>query len=176
GSGYKTLTLAEANPGATVIGIDLSEKSLEMARQRLSYYGFTQAQFHVLPLDQIAQLGLKFDYINCDEVLYLMPDLVETFQILKAALKPKGILRGNLHSLYQRQNFFRAQELFTLMGLMQGNPAESEINTVIETMQSFKEGVPLKRETWQPKDAAERPHGVCVDEFLVSRRPGLYPT
>jgi SAM-dependent methyltransferase len=172
GSGYKTLTLAEANPGATVVGIDLSEKSLDMARQRLSYYGFTQAQFHVLPLDQIAQLGLEFDYINCDEVLYLMPNLVETFQTLKAVLKPQGILRGNLHSLYQRQNFFRAQELFTLMGLMQGNPAESEINTVIETMQAFKDGVPLKRETWQPKDAAERPQEYVLMNYLFQGDQG----
>ncbi|MBI4782438.1 MAG: methyltransferase domain-containing protein [Oscillatoriophycideae cyanobacterium NC_groundwater_1537_Pr4_S-0.65um_50_18] len=172
GSGYKTLTLAEANPGATLVGIDLSEKSLELARQRLSYYGFTEAQFHQLPLDQIAQLGLKFDYINCDEVLYLVPDLVQTLQTLKSVMKPNGILRGNLHSLYQRQSFFRAQELFTLMGLMQGNPEEAEINTVLETMKAFKDGVPLKRETWQPRDAAHHPQQYVLMNFLFQGDQG----
>lgn len=172
GSGYKTLTLAEANPGATVVGIDLSEKSLELARQRLHYYGFTQAQFHALPLDQIAQLGLEFDYINCDEVLYLMPDLVPALATLKAVLKPKGILRGNLHGLYQRQHYFRAQDLFALMGLMQGNPSEPEINTVLETLQAFKDGVPLKRETWKPQDAAKHPQEYVLMNFLFQGDQG----
>jgi 2-polyprenyl-3-methyl-5-hydroxy-6-metoxy-1,4-benzoquinol methylase len=172
GSGYKTLILAEANPGATIVGIDLSENSLELARQRLSFHGFTAAQFHRLPLDQITQLGLEFDYINCDEVLYLVPDLVQTLQALKSVLKPKGILRGNLHSLYQRQNYFRAQELFTLMGLMQGNPAEAEINTVLETMKALKDGVPLKRETWQPKGASEYPQQYVLMNFLFQGDQG----
>lgn len=172
GSGYKTLSLAEANPGATIVGLDLSEKSLELARQRLNFYGFTETQFHQLPLDQVTQLGLEFDYINCDEMLYLVPDLVETLRILKSVMKPKGILRGNLHSLYQRQNYFRAQELFTLMGLMQSNPEEAEINTVLETMNSFKDGVPLKRETWRPKDASGNPQQYVLMNFLFQGDQG----
>ncbi|MGV0027436.1 hypothetical protein [Phormidesmis priestleyi] len=85
---------------------------------------------------------MKFDYINCGEVLYLMPDLVQTLRTLKTVLKPKGILRGNLHSLYQRQNFFRAQQLFTAMGLMQRNPEETEIGVVLDTMNALKKKHP----------------------------------
>lgn len=172
GSGYKTLTLAEANPGATVVGIDLSEKSLELARQRLIYYGFSQAQFHCLSLDEIAQLGLEFDYINCDEMLYLMPDLAEALATLRSVLKPSGILRGNLHSLYQRQTFFRAQELFTMMGLMQNNPSEVEINVVLDTLRSLKDGVPLKRETWQPTSAEKDPTEYVLMNFLFQGDQG----
>jgi 2-polyprenyl-3-methyl-5-hydroxy-6-metoxy-1,4-benzoquinol methylase len=172
GSGYKTLLLAEANPGATIVGIDLSEKSLELAQQRLTHYGFTQTQFHTLPLEHVTQLGLEFDYINCDEVLYLVPDLVQALKSMKAVLKPRGILRSNLHSLYQRQHFFRAQELFTLMGLMQGNPAETEINTVLETLKSLQDGVPLKQQTWQPKSAADNPVEYVLMNFLFQGDQG----
>jgi len=172
GSGYKTLVLAEANPGATIVGIDLSEKSLELARQRLDYYGFTQVQFHALSLDQVTQLGLEFDYINCDEVLYLMPDLVQALEALKAVLKPSGILRSNLHSLYQRQHFFRAQELFTLMGLMQSNPTDPEINAVLDTFKAFKDGVPLKKETWNPQTADADPQEYVLMNFLFQGDQG----
>ena len=51
GSGYKALVLAMANPGAQIVGIDISEKSAELARQRLQYHGFDNAEFHVLPID-----------------------------------------------------------------------------------------------------------------------------
>lgn len=173
GSGYKTLVLAEANPGATIVGIDLSEKSVELARERLRFHGFTEAQFHALSLDDVAQLGMKFDYINCDEILYLMPNLVQTLQTLKAVLKPHGILRGNLHSLYQRQNYFRAQQLFKRMGLMQGNPEEAEISVVLETMRALVDEVPLKLQTWDPKNADERPQEYVLMNYLFQGDTGF---
>jgi ubiquinone/menaquinone biosynthesis C-methylase UbiE len=74
GSGYKSLVLAEANPGAKIIGVDISEKSVDLARQRLQYHGFDNTDFHVISIEQLPQLGLDFDYINCDEVLYLFRD------------------------------------------------------------------------------------------------------
>lgn len=35
GTGYKSLILAEANPGAKIVGVDISEKSIELALERL---------------------------------------------------------------------------------------------------------------------------------------------
>ncbi|KAM3098073.1 class I SAM-dependent methyltransferase [Phormidesmis sp. 146-35] len=172
GTGYNTLLLAEANPGATIIGIDLSQQSVELARERLRFHGFTEIQFYTLPLNEVSQLGMKFDYINCDEVLYLMPDLVQTLRTLKTALKPKGILRGNLHSLYQRQNFFRAQQLFTAMGLMQRNPGEIEIGVVLETMKAIKEEAPLKRQTWNPQQAIDSPQEYVLMNYLFQGDKG----
>ncbi|MBD3885557.1 methyltransferase domain-containing protein [Phormidium tenue FACHB-886] len=172
GSGYTTLTLAEANPGASIVGIDLSAKSIELARERLRFHGFTDVQFQVLSIDDVGRLGRKFDYINCDEVLYLMPDLVETLKALKSVLKPKGVLRGNLHSLYQRQNYFRAQELFTAMGLMQGNPEQTEIGIVLDTMRALGDTVPLKQQTWNPKQSVERPQEYVLMNYLFQGDQG----
>jgi SAM-dependent methyltransferase len=172
GSGFKTLVLAEANPGATIVGIDLSEKSVELARARLQFHGFTHVQFHAMPIRQVSRLNMKFDYINCDEVLYLMPDLAKTLKTLKSVLKPTGIIRGNLHSLYQRYHFFRAQELFTIMGLMQGNPEETEINVALDTMKALKDGVPLKQQTWNPAQAAERPQEYTLMNYLFQGDQG----
>ncbi|MEC4868651.1 MAG: class I SAM-dependent methyltransferase, partial [Jaaginema sp. PMC 1078.18] len=128
GSGYKSLVLACANPGAKIVGIDLSEKSIELARLRLQYHGFDNVEFHALAIDELPRLNLQFDYINCDEVIYLTPDIVETLQLMASVLKPDGIIRTNLHSALQRRNYYQAQQLFKMMGLMEDNPEEMEID------------------------------------------------
>ena len=148
GSGSKSLVLAEANPGAKIVGVDISEKSVELARQRLHHHGVDNTEFHVISIEDLPQLGLEFDYINCDEVLYLFPDPSVGLQAMKSVLKPEGILRANLHSSLQRVYYYRAQEVFKMMGLMDENPEELEIELVREFMNSLKNQVELKAITW----------------------------
>lgn len=148
GSGYKSLVLAEANPGAKIIGVDISDKSIELAKQRLKHHGFDHTEFHTLSIEELPQLGLSFDYINCDEVLYLLPEPSAGLQAMKSVLKPDGIIRANLHSSLQRTQFYRAQEVFRLMGLMDENPEELEIELVRDTMKALKDKVELKARTW----------------------------
>ena len=148
GSGYKSLVLAEANPGAKIVGVDISENSVELARQRLQHHGFDNTEFHAISIEDLPQLGLEFDYINCDDVLYLLPEPVVGLQAMKSVLKPDGIIRANLHSSLQRAQYFRAQEVFKLMGLMDENPEEMEIKLVREIMTSLKDNVMLKSITW----------------------------
>ena len=76
GSGWKSLILAEANPGAKIVGIDISEESVKLAQQRLKFHGFDHVEFHAISIYDLPSLGLEFDYINNDEMLYLLPDLV----------------------------------------------------------------------------------------------------
>jgi 2-polyprenyl-3-methyl-5-hydroxy-6-metoxy-1,4-benzoquinol methylase len=151
GSGYKSLILAEANPGATIIGIDLSEESVKLAKVRLDYYGFTNTEFHAMPIEEVSSLGLQFDYINCDEVLYLVPDPPLVLESLRSVLKPNGILRTNLHSAAQRAAYYRAQELFRAMGLMDKAPDDEEIRVATQTMQALKPEVIARLQSWQDR-------------------------
>ncbi|MEG3836764.1 class I SAM-dependent methyltransferase [Microcoleus sp. Z1_C3] len=148
GSGYKSLILAEANPGAKIVGIDLSEESVKLARQRLQYHGFENIEFHTLSIEELPSLNQQFDYINCDEVLYLLPDAVVGLQAMKAVLKPDGIIRTNLHSSLQRSSFFAVQKVFKIMGLMDDNPREMEIELAKEIIQDLKDDVAIKSRTW----------------------------
>ncbi len=157
GSGYKSLVLATANPGAQIVGIDLSEESVNLARQRLKYHGVENAEFHVLAIEDLPALNRKFDYINCDEVLYLFPDPALGLQAMRSVLAPQGIIRSNLHSALQRFSYFRSQELFKLMGLMDGNPEELEIEIAIETLKALKKDVDLKLRVW--RDEYEQEEG-----------------
>jgi 2-polyprenyl-3-methyl-5-hydroxy-6-metoxy-1,4-benzoquinol methylase len=151
GSGYKCLQLAVANPGAKIVGIDISPASIDMARERVKYHNIENAEFHAMLLEDLPSLGMQFDYINCDEVLYLLPDPVVGLQSMQAVLAPKGILRTNLHSSLQRAVFYRAQAVFRQMGLMDSNPEDFEMNLVREVMQSLRDGVDLKARGWRPE-------------------------
>lgn len=170
GSGYKALALAQANPGAKIVGIDLSEESVKLAKKRLQYHGFENAEFYALSIEELPSLGMEFDYINADEVLYLLPDLVTGLQALKSVLNPQGIIRGNLHSSLQRENYFRCQKIFKMMGLMDENPGELEIEIVRDIMQSLKKNVKLKATSWNEKK--EKTEEFCLANYLLQGDKG----
>ncbi|MFB2935475.1 class I SAM-dependent methyltransferase [Aerosakkonemataceae cyanobacterium BLCC-F154] len=148
GSGYHTLGLQVANPGAKIVGTDISEESVKLARTRLEYHGFNDLDFYVIAIEDLPQLGLKFDYIYANEVLYLVPDPVAALQAMKLVLKPEGIIRTNLHSSLQRFNFYKAQKIFKIMGLMDESPGELEISLVREIVASLKNNTGFKVSSW----------------------------
>jgi len=173
GSGYKALALAEANPGAKIVGIDLSSNSIDLAKKRLDYHGFENAEFYTLGIEDLPSLGLQFDYINCDEVLYLTDDPAVALKAMKETLTAEGIIRGNLHSLYQRAGIYRMQEVFNLMGLMDDNPEDMEIEAAVETMKALKDGVQGKAQTWNSKQyEGENQKGAVLANYLLLRDKG----
>jgi ubiquinone/menaquinone biosynthesis C-methylase UbiE len=151
GSGYTSLTLAEANPRAKIIGIDLSEKSIEIAQERLKYHGFNQAEFYVLSIEDLPKLNIKFDYINCDETLYFLPDPLQGLKSMRSVLQPEGIIKGNLHNSTQRIHYYHAQQLFKMMGLFDNNPEDFAIEVVRETIKALKDHVFHKAMIWKPE-------------------------
>jgi 2-polyprenyl-3-methyl-5-hydroxy-6-metoxy-1,4-benzoquinol methylase len=176
GSGWNALVLAVANPGATIVGIDISEESINLARYRLQHHGFENAEFHVLAIADISQLGLQFDYINCDEVLYLLPDPIAGLKSLQLVLKPDGIIRTNLHSALQRSHYFRAQRFFKIMGLMEGNPGDAEMAIVTETMQALNDQVDLKAVTWNSKfEHPETQWTILMNHLLLGDKGYMIP-
>jgi len=166
GTGYKSLVLAIANPGAKIVGIDLSEESVKLADKRLLYHGVANAEFYALKIEDLPSLGLQFDYINADEVLYLLPDAIAGLQAMKSVLAPDGIIRTNLHSSNGRAGVFRAQAAFKAMGLMNGSPGEVEIEIVRETMEALQDEVGLKAFTWN-SDRAQDEGWIMANYLLV---------
>lgn len=162
GTGYKSLELAVANPGAKVVGIDLSQQSVDIGRQRLHHHGFTDAEFYATSLENLPELGLAFDYINCDDTLYFLPDPLAGLQAMQSVLQPDGIIRANLHSIYQRSHFYRAQKLSDFLGLMDNAPSSMEFSAIRELMSSLKDDVSLKANVWMTNLDV-----VMDDEFLA---------
>jgi SAM-dependent methyltransferase len=165
GTGYTSLVLAAANPGAKVIGIDISPVSIDLAQKRAAFHGYENVEFQTLGIYELAQLGLTFDYINCDEVLYLLPDPQQALREMRSILNPHGIIRTNLHSYYQRQDYYQGQELFKLMGLQDHAPQKPEIEKVRGTMAGLVDRAYLKSQTWEPSYNTDDESVLC--NFLL---------
>ena len=152
GSGYQLLALAIANPGANIVGVDISPKSLELAQQRLAYHQIENpSHFHCLAIEELPDLPDRFDYINCDDVLYLLEDPVVGLQAMKSVLKPNGIIRTNMHSSLQRAEVYRVQQFFSQLGYLEGAPTPDEIDATRQTMTTLNDWVISKRQTWRPQ-------------------------
>ncbi|MEO1294341.1 MAG: class I SAM-dependent methyltransferase [Cyanobacteria bacterium J06636_16] len=150
GSGYKLLALALANPGSHIVGIDISQNSIELAQKRLEYHGIKNpAEFHCLRIEALPSLGQTFDYINCDDVLYLLADPTEGLKAMKAVLNPDGIIRVNMHSSIQRAGFYRVQDFFKCLGCLEGAPTDEEIALTRATMAALQDWVIVKKQTWK---------------------------
>ncbi len=147
GSGYKSLMLAGANPGARIVGIDISDTSVDLARKRLVHYGFDNAEFHVMNVEDLPDLTMQFDYINCDEVLYLLTDPIVGLKAMGAVLKDTGIMRVNFHSALQRRFYHQAQQFAERVGIL-NESKETSITLFREFMASLRPNVTLKARTW----------------------------
>ena len=173
GTGITTLTLAEANPGAKIIATDISPESLKIAEERLIHHGFHHVEYHLLALEEINQLDFRFDYINASDILYLLPDISLALKQLASVLNPKGIIRGNLHSYYQRLPFYRSQELFSRMGLMDSNPGEIEIGIVRDFFVALKDATDLKMRTRGKNNPKESEDEAILMNYLFQNDKGF---
>lgn len=164
GSGYTSLGLAEANPGAQIVGIDISPISIEVAKQRFQYHGFTNGEFYVMGAEDLASLDRQFDYINCDETLYLLPDPLAGLQSMKSVLAERGMIRANLHSIRQRRHIFQAQELASFLGFFEDCEQMTAVESMRELFNSLDDSVFLKKMAWS-KLPQTTPH-MLANELL----------
>lgn len=148
GTGYGTLLLALANPGARVVGVDWSTRSLEMATRRREYHHVANVEFRQCSLLDVDRLGMQFDYVNCTDTLYLLPNPADALRALRSVLTPRGIIRADLHNSRQRKSYYRAQEFFSQIGIMSRHSSES-VALVRQIYEGLNDRVLLKRETWR---------------------------
>lgn len=172
GSGMRALTLAAANPGAKIVGIDLSEKSVELARQRFAYHKLPNCEFHAMLLEEVGNLDYHFDLINCDEVLYLLINPQAALQVLESVLAPQGIIRANLHSYYQRNEYYRTQDLFKFLGIFDDESVEVALETIKETLDNLSDSIRAKifyqsYEANQLKGLNELAKGKKLEEWIM---------
>jgi len=172
GSGWETLVLATANPGATFVGVDISAESLKMARQRFEFHQIPDARFEVMDITDLRPLGEQFDFIACNDVLYLLDDPVAGLKGMRQVLKPDGIIRTNVHSLYQRQFIFNMQDAMELLGVMD-EPAAKAVPILREVMDALHEGSFVKSH-WQG-DAIKTTNGILANFLLRSDKGFTVP-
>ncbi|MBA2747838.1 MAG: class I SAM-dependent methyltransferase [Tatlockia sp.] len=92
GSGVSTEYLVHLNPHAQVVGIDISEGTLAVAKERCQRSKADRVQFHQLSLYDADQIEGEFDLINSVGVLHHLEDPIRGIQALAKKLAPGGLM------------------------------------------------------------------------------------
>ncbi|MEW6132935.1 MAG: bifunctional 2-polyprenyl-6-hydroxyphenol methylase/3-demethylubiquinol 3-O-methyltransferase UbiG [Pseudomonadota bacterium] len=90
GCGGGILSESMADQGATVTGIDLSEKALKVARLHLLESGRRVDYRHIAAEDMAAESPAAFDVVTCMEMLEHVPSPASIVQACAQLAKPGG--------------------------------------------------------------------------------------
>ncbi len=120
GTGSGTDYLIHLNPEAEIVAIDLSEKALEVAKERCQRSGVIAkhsktVEFHNLKLEDATQLSGEFDFINCVGVLHHLPEPIKGIQALASKLAPGGILHIFVYAELGRWEISLMQKAIALL-------------------------------------------------------------
>lgn len=115
GTGVGTEYLVHLNPSAQVVGIDLSEGALQVAKERCQRSGAERVEFHHLSIYDADQLPSTFHLINCVGVLHHMVDPVRGIQALARKLAPGGFLHVFVYAELGRWEISLMQEAIALL-------------------------------------------------------------
>jgi SAM-dependent methyltransferase len=134
GSGtFEPVVVALANPGAEILAVDLSKKSLRMLSWQASARGLRgrieawAGDFQELP----ASYG-EFDFIVATGVLHHLADPARGLASLVSRLSERGVLRMMVYSYWGRSLLYGAKELARILGV----ESPAAFRTMIEELPS----------------------------------------
>jgi SAM-dependent methyltransferase len=90
GVGAQTVILARNSPGATFISIDISDKSLAAAEERVRREDISRVTFHQADIYHLPFPPSSFDHVFVCFLLEHLPDPLLGLQRLRKVLKPGG--------------------------------------------------------------------------------------
>lgn len=112
GTGDSAICMASQAPEASVVALDQSGSSLEIARQRAAVRGLRNMEFIRASLLDLPRLGLgPFDYIVCSGVLHHLDDPTAGAQALVDVLAADGGLGLMVYAELGRAPIYQLQEL-----------------------------------------------------------------
>lgn len=117
GTGDSTIFLAEQLRGtqAEVVHLDLSQTSIDIAKQRAAVRRLTNIRWVHASLLDVASLGLgAFDFINCTGVLHHLESPEAGLEALESVLAPGGLMGLMVYGKYGRTAIYQMQEMLRL--------------------------------------------------------------
>lgn len=143
GTGDSTVQLAVqlAETDAHITHVDLSEKSIEVARKRLEVRQLT----HKVTFKRMSLLDLQpeevgqFDYINCSGVLHHLEVPEQGLAALSRVLKPEGAMGIMLYGLFGRTAIYQMQRMFDFMGMKGAPPSRELLQTLKNVLNTLPE-------------------------------------
>ncbi|PZV22503.1 MAG: SAM-dependent methyltransferase [Leptolyngbya sp.] len=166
GTGVSTEYIAHLNPGAEVLGIDLSERAIATATERCRRSGATNVQFRQLSIYDVEQIEGEFDWINCVGVIHHLPDPFKGLQALASKLAPGGFIHLFVYAATGRWEISLMQRAIALVQGSQRGDYRDGVQVGRQIFASLPEGNRLKqreRDRW----AMENHRDECFADMYV---------
>jgi len=156
---------AYRNRSAKVVGVDISQPSLDHQQYLKEKHGLWNLDLHLLPIEELPTLGLDFDLIVSTGVLHHMADPLEGMKALAGCLRRDGAIGLTLYARYGRVGVEQLQSVFRELGLQQD---ESSVQIVKDTLAWLPADHPVQ--SYLKIEGDELAYdGAVVDTFLHGR-------
>jgi SAM-dependent methyltransferase len=142
GSGTNQAAMfAYTNPAAKVVGVDVSQASLDHQQYLKDKHGLWNLELLRLPIEELPTLERDFDLVVSTGVLMVMADPLEGMKAIGGCLRQDGALAVMLYAKYGRIGVELLQGVFRDMGLVQD---EASVQIVKETVAVLSPDHPIQ--------------------------------
>src|SRR5499427_4681983 len=149
---WQAAKYALCRPGARVTGIDVSATSLDHTERLKRKYNLTNLETRRMPIENVPELGRRFDLIVCTGVLHHLADPDEGLRALRSVLRPDGAIYLMVYAPYGRTGVYMLQEYCRKLGI---GASEEEIRDLVDTLEVLPEQHPLATALRGSRDACD---------------------
>lgn len=129
-------------PDAEVVAIDISTTAIEESRRLADHHGVHNLTLHRMPIEEVTDLGAKFDHIICTGVLHHLRDPGVGLRALRKVLAPSGAMTLMVYAPYGRAGVYLIQDYCRRLGV--GTDSE-DIADLVETLREIPSEHPIGR-------------------------------
>jgi SAM-dependent methyltransferase len=126
--------LAFTNPRSRVVGIDVSQPSLDHHHLLKERYGLDNLELRLLPIEDVGALGGDFDLIVSTGVLHHLHDPTVGLAALAGCLRTDGVAGMMLYARYGRLGVEMLQDVFRNLGLDQSQRSVDLVEEALATL------------------------------------------
>jgi SAM-dependent methyltransferase len=155
---------AFTNRAANVVGVDISQPSLDHQQYLKDKHGLENLELHRLPIEELSTLGRDFDLVVASGVLHHMADPLAGMTALAGCLRPDGVLAALIYAKYGRIGVALMESVFRDMGLSQD---DASVQTIKDTIAVLPPTHPLRGYLTIAPDLHS--DAALVDTFLHGR-------
>jgi len=116
GTGWIPNDLANRIENSSITALDLSLASLGYAKRKSEELGFENIEYVHGDIQNLGELQMQFDHINCFGVLHHMEDPLKGWRALNDSLKPGGTMEIGLYSEIARRSNTRLRQYIEEQG------------------------------------------------------------
>lgn len=127
--------LAYLNPSLEVVGIDLSEPSLNHSESLKIKYGLENLSLERLSIYDVDRLKSKFDIVTSTGVIHHLPDPDQGIASLTGVLSDGGRMSLMVYHRFARLGVYMLQDFFKSIGLDQGEVSLKAVKDTLSWIQ-----------------------------------------